>query len=336
MLLTKQYQRLLQLTTLVVLYAAIIHAHDPVPTEPRILGGRDAGPYEYPWIVFFESPVGHGLVATCGGSVISSNFVITAGHCCIDETTGSKSTAAIRAGSTAHIGGYSLRDMRGGARGVGRGGDTRYVARTMLHPSYVAGTNDFDVCIVQLTRPVSPYAQRVDLNFDPVLPYDYQEVRVMGWGRTALNGSQPALLQVVSLPVIPNEACVNMYGPGQIKPPIMLCAGDTLNGGKDACLGDSGGPLIIGYGPTARLVGLTSFGVGCGDKAFPGVYSRVSAFKDFVCIVTRSEPTSCPGGSFVVLHKSHRGGADDPNALSATNNEASGAVSLHTPFSFLF
>lgn len=62
----------------------------------------------------------------------------------------------------------------------------------------------------------------------------------------------------------------------------MFCAGE---GGEDTCRGDSGGPAVIG----GKLAGIVSFGLECGSKEFPGVYTRVHAYRDWIAEKTGLE-----------------------------------------------
>jgi secreted trypsin-like serine protease len=63
----------------------------------------------------------------------------------------------------------------------------------------------------------------------------------------------------------------------------MLCAGDLSNGGEDSCQGDSGGPLFVPDGGSGWVqVGIVSFGIGCGRRDFPGVYTRVARYQNWI------------------------------------------------------
>ena len=107
-----------------------------------------------------------------------------------------------------------------------------------------------------------------------------------GWGRISNDGQRSNILKEVELPIISNEECMSMYQlSGRfewIPKTIFLCSG-TSKGGKDACDGDSGGPLVIeSTEGKFELVGITSWGKGCGEPNQPGVYTRVSSFLSWI------------------------------------------------------
>ena len=95
-----------------------------------------------------------------------------------------------------------------------------------------------------------------------------------------LGGSTPETLKYVRVPAISNTACNSDYG-GSITD-AMICAGYPGVGGKDACQGDSGGPFICNDGGKAVLAGVVSWGYGCADAAYPGVYARTTHVLDWI------------------------------------------------------
>ncbi len=99
------------------------------------------------------------------------------------------------------------------------------------------------------------------------------EATVLGWGRIADGGDRSNYLRSVDVPVVGDADCKADYDVYDSR--TMVCAGYP-EGGKDACQGDSGGPLVVGD----TLIGIVSFGDGCGKAGKPGVYTRVSAFTD--------------------------------------------------------
>ena len=107
---------------------------------------------------------------------------------------------------------------------------------------------------------------------------------VMGWGtRSTTIADYPNLLYEVDLPTVDDTICRQAYAGLVDLVDTQLCAGFE-DGGKDACQGDSGGPGMIS--DTAqdidRLAGVVSFGIGCGRPGYPGVYTRVASFLDWI------------------------------------------------------
>ena len=157
-----------------------------------------------------------------------------------------------------------------------------------MHPQYgfpILDNND--IALVELEKPLvySPKIQPLCLP-DPsiCLPHG-MKCAATGWGVTDKFGTQiPDALNEVAVRIIEKEQCENIHSDyqGQLSDE-MICAG-YKEGGRDACLGDSGGPLacqIEENGPYV-LYGITSWGIGCGDPLHPGVYTRVTALMDWV------------------------------------------------------
>jgi len=101
-----------------------------------------------------------------------------------------------------------------------------------------------------------------------------------GWGTLSSGGSATNTLQWVRVPAITNAACNAQYG-GSITD-SMICAGYPGVGGKDACQGDSGGPFVCNDGGKAVIAGVVSWGYGCADANYAGVYSRNTAALDWI------------------------------------------------------
>ncbi|XP_029787259.1 transmembrane protease serine 3-like, partial [Suricata suricatta] len=89
------------------------------------------------------------------------------------------------------------------------------------------------------------------------------------------------VLNHAAVPLISNKMCNHREVYGGIISPSMLCAG-YLQGGVDSCQGDSGGPLVCQDRRVWKLVGATSFGIGCADVNKPGVYTRITSFLDWI------------------------------------------------------
>ena len=174
-----------------------------------------------------------------------------------------------------------------GGRGV-----KRAITQRMIHPSYQSANVDYDYLVMRLDSPVD--TQPVLLNEEGSVPVNGEELTVIGYGTTTEGGFQSSTLQQVVLNYIPTDAC-NVNYEGQINGATMLCAG--VGGGKDSCQGDSGGPLVVRSGSAFTQVGIVSWGYGCADPAFPGVYSRVSGevnwIKTQICTLSSDPPDYC-------------------------------------------
>ena len=103
-------------------------------------------------------------------------------------------------------------------------------------------------------------------------------VQVLGWGRTSDGGSRSRYLRSVEVDVWSRDTCERTYAGVATVRPEMVCANKLS---KDSCSGDSGGPLVLCYGGCV-LVGVASWGVGCADNKYPGVYTRIDYFKHWL------------------------------------------------------
>lgn len=276
-----------------VVCLALVVLEGQAKKSARIVGGTNASPGEYPWAAYFENPIGGGYVGICGGSLISAHYVLTAGHCCVGEDG---EEAPVRAGQIVSIGGYYLTDMEQGyPAGYDGAGEQLTIEATYLPHDFNLSTLFNDLCIVELPQ-ASSVVNRIQLNFN-----DTQDlsgtVTVIGWGVTSENGSQPNVLQQVSVPIVPHAECVADYEGSAIITNNMICAGLQNTGGKDSCQGDSGGALFKKTNNGYLQIGIVSFGDGCAQPLFPGVYTRVSSYQDFICSTTKNEPYACTGGT---------------------------------------
>ncbi len=236
----------------------------------RIVGGYESVPHSHQWMAelvdsYSRTPY-RGLI--CGGSLIHSRWILTAAHCVKDDFGDDVKTNDINVILNIH----NLKT---------ESGDKVRAKRIIAHPQYdFFGTNDYDVALIELEHDV-PY-QTIGIWTDDV-NLEGKESLVMGWGYT--NQEDPATLMEVSMPIVSNAICDanynadGSYGKNPVSD-LMICAGAT---GKDACVGDSGGPLIIKDGNTWKQAGIVSWGSDpCADRKLYGVYTKVSAFKEFI------------------------------------------------------
>jgi len=228
----------------------------------RIVGGSETEANEYPWQVALKRPGARS--PSCGGSIVSSKTIVTAAHCTIG--TGLDHYKVVVNEHDVNV----------------NDGEIEYsVCGKKEHPNYNSGTLDNDVAILTLcedlvfTKTVAP----VCLPTKTGSAYDGVLSTVTGWGTLFAGGPQPTVLHGADVTTITNRECNGDYGQGSILD-SMICAKES---GKDACQGDSGGPLITSEtGNSKSLIGIVSWGNGCADPNFPGVYARVTHNLNFI------------------------------------------------------
>ncbi|RVE69981.1 hypothetical protein OJAV_G00083020 [Oryzias javanicus] len=170
---------------------------------------------------------------------------------------------------------------------------SRSITTLIIHPSYNSRTSDNDIALLQLSSPVTltSYITPVCLASTGSTFYSGINTWVTGWGDIGSGVSLPSpqTLQEVQVPIVGNRRCKCNYGASTIND-NMVCAG-LLEGGKDSCQGDSGGPLVIKQNGRWIQAGIVSFGRGCAEPNFPGVYSRVSQYQTWInAQITSNQP----------------------------------------------
>uniref|UniRef100_A0AAV1UQE8 Peptidase S1 domain-containing protein n=1 Tax=Peronospora matthiolae TaxID=2874970 RepID=A0AAV1UQE8_9STRA len=222
-----------------------------VSEETRIFGGSEADATQFPFIVSLRKSKADASTY-CGGTLVASQYVLTAGHCVkTDETT-----------IYASIGSAF-------AKGAEEGQQIK-VIEGYRHPLYNKSGHLYDVGVLKLEKKVST----ATIGLGAADGSDNKvgtAATVRGWGITE-NGSQSSKLEEVDVRIISNDECSKQYKDRITE--TMLCAGNGK--GKDSCNGDSGGPLIA----NGVLVGVVSWGGKCGANS--GVYTRVSYVRDFI------------------------------------------------------
>lgn len=162
----------------------------------------------------------------------------------------------------------------------------RRITRIITHASFDKASYEYDIALLRVDE-VIPFQPNIIPICLPDSDSDLvgEEGWVTGWGRKSEYGQISPVLREVHLPIISNAKCMAMYrmsGQNEWIPRIFLCAG-TANGGQDSCEGDSGGPLVIkGGSGRFQLAGIISWGIGCGDRNRPGVYTRISEFRTWI------------------------------------------------------
>jgi len=230
----------------------------------RIVGGDIVEPNSIPFQISMQfSGILGGFSHSCGGSVYDASTIITAAHCCVGQ---SASNVQVVAGE---------HDLSRNDRTE----QTRAVSRIVDHEDFSSFTLKNDMCLLKLASPlnlnneVSPVA----LPTQGEIFSDSGRAIVSGWGTLRSGGSIPDELHAVEVPLVSDRSCEDSYGSTRFGPTEMLCAGEE---GKDSCQGDSGGPLICKDGDVQ--CGVVSWGIGCADAGYPGVYAEVAIYIDWI------------------------------------------------------
>ncbi|XP_078053187.1 serine protease nudel [Augochlora pura] len=259
--------------------------------SPRVVGGRASHPNAWPFLVAIYKD-GHFY---CGGVILSEVWILTAAHC-LDGYTGHY--FEIQAGLLRR---FSFSPMA----------QSRKARYTIIHPHYISQDMSNDIGMIKLDDPLrfNRWVRPVCLPDLDLLgdmwrqkPAVNSTCIAIGWGATRENGPDPDNLREVEVPILKNCKYDNDQHEN------VICAGYP-EGGRDACQGDSGGPLMCKnpYSESQWYVaGIVSHGEGCARPYEPGVYTRVSYFREWIREISndeglpplrRSPLAKCPGFS---------------------------------------
>ncbi|XP_045487491.1 serine proteinase stubble [Pieris rapae] len=230
--------------------------------QKRIIGGREARQAEFPWQAHIRISE-----FQCGGVLVSRWYVATAAHCV--------SRARVR-DIAVWLGALDTSAGSHTARRLG-------VSHKLLHPLFqfrMTQPDRYDIALLRLTKPITYTSHILPI----CLPDTEMELWgksgvIAGWGKTdaSMGHTGTNLLRSATVPILSIDQCIKWHQSKQISVQIhseMICAGHS-DGHQDACLGDSGGPLIVKENGRFFLVGITSAGFGCGVDHQPGIYHNV-------------------------------------------------------------
>ena len=248
--------------------------HVPLTDEDldadRIFGGRYARRNQFPFVAVVHRLMGEGLIAQCGGTIISQRWVLTAGHC---VSYGSHQFLVVL-GATDQSGvGYNFYQGPGIAMMTDQG---------FLHPDFSPSINDVGLLLMPRDIPFSRSIQAVQLaGFNDIgTSFANRNGIVIGWGKDGPTGTGTTRLKYAILPIISNNDCGTFWDVTDKH--VCTAAGY----GRDACQGDSGGPLIVVQSGVYLQIGIVSYGdAGC-PSSKPGVFSRVTGYIDWIEEVT--------------------------------------------------
>lgn len=267
---TRKIQKITLLLALpLLLIAGPGQASASAETSPRVIDGTPTANKQWPFLVGLAirrdnrgKPIASGYWGQfCGGVLLTRRWVLTADHCVTDMDDRNLDVL---------VGRTNLARANQGER-------IPALVSVLNNRVHIPLLSANDYALIRLSRPARKGKPLGLRRLGKVI--SGAQARVAGWGLDRLD--IPTSLQEGSVPVWQDDACRAAYydrviGP-QVHTPSMFCAG-YLEGGQDSCQGDSGGPLM----QNRKLVGLVSWGIGCGEAGYPGVYTRVSGARKWI------------------------------------------------------
>ncbi|XP_031550564.1 chymotrypsinogen B-like isoform X2 [Actinia tenebrosa] len=238
-----------------------VHECGRRPVGSRVINGQDATPHSWPWQISLRVYGGH----TCGGSLISPEWVVTAAHCVHRNPSPSRYTVVVGA------------HRRKGKTSVQQ---TARVSKIIEHPKYASRPTRNDIALLKLSRPVRMSDKVASVCLTEAKPPPGTKCYITGWGAIRGGGPSPDILQQAMLPIASHDNCKKKYyGVNSFS---HLCAGEARAGASGGCNGDSGGPLVCEDRGSWFLHGAVSFGLMNCPTTHYTVFARVSSFVPWI------------------------------------------------------
>ncbi|RVE51120.1 hypothetical protein evm_004263 [Chilo suppressalis] len=234
-----------------------------VTRDQRIAGGSVTTITNYPEMVSLLYSAGSSNHRQqCVGTILTNRAILTAGHCTYGH-------------------GRDRWRARVGSTNANSGGTVYSTQHITVHPFYNTLTLDSDIAIIRTSSNIqfNNLVRAGNIAGPNYFLGDNQVVWAAGWGVTQYQGQPSEQLRHVQIWTVNQAVCRSRYAERNRQiTDNMLCAGWLDVGGRDHCSRDAGGPLFH----NRVVVGVSSFGVGCGDARYPGVSTRVSRFTTWI------------------------------------------------------
>jgi secreted trypsin-like serine protease len=247
-----------------------------------IVGGQDASPGEYPYVAHIVID----RAFQCTGTLVTPTHVVTAAHCASLVPGGVANVPIGQPGQLIEVSLGAHRTPSASLTGGYQSEGEKHVAKSVsVAPGWAGlGSVSSDVAVVELPAPSANAPVKIASAAERSLWTAGTMATIAGYGVTESGGDQPEFLQEAQVPITADAVTAEAY-------PYLVDGVDPLfggfesrtqvgagfpEGGVDTCQGDSGGPLLVPAGTELRLVGDTSYGNGCAEPGYPGVYGRVA------------------------------------------------------------
>ncbi|KAM8766697.1 trypsin-like [Acanthopagrus latus] len=240
-----------------LIFLTLLGAAFAAAEDEKVVGGYECPGHSVPYQVSLNA--GYHF---CGGSLISSQWVLSAAHCHMSRIQ-------------VRLGEHNIAVNEGTEQWID-------ASMMIMHPYYNSYNLDNDIMLIKLSYPatLNSYVQTISL--PSRCPVADENCMVSGWGNTITNGNNfPDRLQCLRQPIIDDRICMNAY-PGMLTA-NMVCSG-FMQGGASSCQGDSGGPLVC----NGQLQGVVSWGYECAMPGHPSVYARVCRYNNWISSVMSS------------------------------------------------
>jgi secreted trypsin-like serine protease len=267
-------------------------------TDYRIIGGAVVtDPKAWPWQIALKVRLNDGReLQICGGSIIAERWVLTAAHCIVvgEDAQQIPANRLLVVEGTQHL----------------EQGGTKLEVKRVILKGYDPKRQTNDIALLELAQPAksipAPYARPENADLEkpgrPAVVTGWGLLQNVKWDKeknqwihkqtgqvVPPEEAKDSKLRQVELPLVGWQACRDFYEAIREKVPGVgdvsdhnICAA-VPEGGKDSCQGDSGGPLVARTEDNFYVqIGVVSWGVGCGIRGVPGVYTRVAAYEGWL------------------------------------------------------